>query len=431
MRKRYAIIGISGRSRTFTDNILNTYKGRAEIVALLDRNHKRMEVFNKEHGMNIPCYNEKEFNRMITETKPDCAIISTIDATHHTYVIAALKRNIDAVCEKPMTVDEKRVRAIIAAKNKSKGNLQITFNARYQPVHTAIYDMIRNGKIGKPVHVDFNTYLDTFHGASFFKRWNRYENQGGSLLVHKACHHFDLVNWWLGQKPVEVFAYGKLNYYNPNSPHNPEKIDGRRCSTCRTKCPYYLRHCSPTGGDSKDEHLVNFNNPGKNELFGAVDGYYADRCIFDSGIDTWDTFCAIAKYDGGAMMSFSLNASLPYEGYRLAINGTEGRIESDCVHGSGGRLPFPKPRPQNIRYFPLFGEMQTIKVMSKGGGHGGADPLLMKEIFAGKNTKDRAKRFAAVMDGAMSVLVGVAARTSLKTGRPVKIADLLNERRQR
>nr|WGE05256.1 Gfo/Idh/MocA family oxidoreductase [Bacillus subtilis] len=33
------------------------------------------------------------------------------------------------------------------------------------------------------------------------------------LSVHKSTHHFDLVNWWLGQNPEEVFAYGALNYY--------------------------------------------------------------------------------------------------------------------------------------------------------------------------------------------------------------------------
>jgi len=424
MKKRYAIIGVSGRSGTFTGSILKNFSDRAEIVALLDRNRKRMEVFNEDNDLSIPCYSEKEFDKMVAETKPDCVIISTTDATHHIYIVAALKHNIDAVCEKPMTIDEEKVRAILAAQQESSAELQVTFNYRYGPVATKIREMVLDGAIGKPTQIDFNYLLDTFHGASFFKRWNRYEKQGGSLLVTKACHHFDLANWWIGQKPVEVFAYGALNYYGPDGPNNPEKTDGRRCSSCTARCQYYLRHASAAGG-SQDEHLINFNNPGRNELFGAVDGYYADRCIFDSDIDTWDTFCATVRYDGGAMMSYSLNASAPYEGYRLAINGTEGRLESDSVHGSGMRLPFPAPPPQNIRYFPLFDGMQTIEVIFKGGGHGGGDPILKKEVFAGRDENDRTRRFAGAMDGAMSVLVGVAARISLKTGKPVRIKDLL------
>jgi predicted dehydrogenase len=422
-KKRYAIVGVSGRSKAFTDRILNEYSKTTEIVALLDINHARIDSFNEDHELTLPGYNETEFDKMVTETKPDAVIISTTDSTHHTFIIAAMEHNIDAICEKPMTTDAEKTRAILAAEKKSRANIIVTFNYRYTPITTKIKELMLDGAIGRPTQVDFNYYLDTFHGASYFKRWNRYEEISGSLLITKACHHFDLANWILGQQPVEVFAFGALNYYGTDGTENPQKIDGRRCSTCDEKCQYYLRHS--TGGGSHDEHLINFNNPGKNEAFAAVDGYYADRCIFDSDIDTWDTFSISVLYSGGTMMSYSLNASLPYEGYRLSINGTEGRIESDAFLGGPSRLPFPEPPPQNIRYFPLFDGMQTIEVINKGGGHGGADPLIMHEIFNGPDKSDRTKRYAGAWDGAMSVLLGVAARESLKAGKSIKIADLL------
>ncbi len=422
-KKRYAIVGVSGRSQAFTDRILNEYSDIAEIVALLDINHARIDSFNEKHELTLPGYSETEFAKMAAETKPDAVIISTTDSTHHTFIIAAMEHNIDAICEKPMTTDAEKTRAILAAEKKSSANVVITFNYRYTPITTKIKELMLDGAIGRPTQVDFNYYLDTFHGASYFKRWNRYEAISGSLLITKACHHFDLANWMLGQQPVEVFAFGSLNYYGADGPKNPKKVDGRRCSTCKEKCQYYLRHS--TGGGSQDEHLINFNNPGKNEAFASVDGYYADRCIFDSDIDTWDTFSLSVRYSGGTIMSYSLNASLPYEGYRLAINGTEGRIESDAFLGGATRLPFSEPAPQTIRYFPLFDGMQTIEVINKGGGHSGADPLIMHEIFNSPDESDRTKRYAGAWDGAMSVLLGVAARESLKTGKSVKIADLL------
>lgn len=425
-KKRYAIVGISGRSRSFTARITGLYKDTCEIVALLDRNHARMEEFNRENGMTHPCYGADEFDRMAKETRPDAVIISTTDATHHLYIIAALQRNIDAITEKPMTTDEEKVNAIFRAAGKSKARVYVTHNYRYAPLHTKMKQLVLDGAVGRPLQIDFNYYLDTYHGSSYFKRWNRYQAEGGSLLLSKASHHFDLANWFLGQKPVEVFAYGALNYYGPDGKYNPKKIDGRRCSTCKTKCAYFLRHSSPEGG-SHDEHLISFNNPGKNELFGAVDGYYADRCIFDSDIDTWDTFSLVAKYDGGAMMSYSLNASVPYEGYRLAINGTDGRIETEVFHGGPTRLPFPEPRTQQIRHIPLFEGLNTIEVINKGGGHGGADPLMMRDLFVGPDKKDTTGMFATQMDGAMAVLLGVAARKSLKSGKPVRISDLLGK----
>lgn len=423
MKKKYAIVGLSGRSRGFINAILEIYKDCSEIVALLDSNQARIDDYNENYNLSLPGYHENEFDLMVAETKPDAVIVSTTDATHHTYIIAALKHNIDVVSEKPMTIDAEKTRAILEAEKNSNASLQVTFNYRYAPVHTKIKEMMMDGAVGKPTHIDFNYYLDTFHGASYFKRWNRYEKQAGSLLLSKACHHFDLVNWWLGQNPVEVFAYGALNYYGVDGPCNPAKVDGRRCSSCKSKCKYYLRHVS--AGTSVDEHLINFNNPGKNEKFGAVDGYFADRCIFDSDIDTWDTFTVTARFDGGAIMSYSLNASVPYEGYRVGINGTEGRVESKVI-GRGMRSPFPGPqRPQHIKYFPMFEGMQTIEVINKGGGHGGGDPVMRDEIFMGRNKNDRTKRFAGSWAGAISVLLGIAARESLKSGNPVKISDLL------
>jgi predicted dehydrogenase len=322
-----------------------------------------------------------------------------------------------------MAIDAGQVRAVLAAEAKSRASIMVAFNYRYTPVTTRIRELILDGAIGRPTQVDFNYFLDTFHGASYFKRWNRHVAESGSLLVTKASHHFDLVNWMINQDPVEVFAYGSLNYYGPDGPENPAKVDGRRCSTCGDKCAYYRRHAS--GDGSRDEHLINFNNPGKNELFASVDGYYADRCIFDSDIDSWDTFSLSVRYSGGVMMSYSLNASLPYEGYRLAINGTGGRIESEAFHGGPTRLPFPEPPAQNIRLFPLFEGMQTIDVIDGEGGHGGADPLIMQELFNGRDKADRTRRLAGARAGAMSSLVGIAARESLCCGRPVRIADLL------
>ena len=55
--------------------------------------------------------------------------------------------------------------------------------------------------------------LDTKHGADYFRRWHRDKAHSGGLLVHKASHHFDLVNWWIQSAPTRVFASGGLRFY--------------------------------------------------------------------------------------------------------------------------------------------------------------------------------------------------------------------------
>ncbi|MDD3064303.1 MAG: gfo/Idh/MocA family oxidoreductase, partial [Massilibacteroides sp.] len=56
-------------------------------------------------------------------------------------------------------------------------------------------------------------------------------------------------------------------------------------------------------------------------------------------------------------------------------------------------------------------------------GHGGGDALLKDQIFI-PNTPDPLKQCAGIRDGAFACLVGIAARKSIETKQPVKIADL-------
>ena len=97
--------------------------------------------------------------------------------------------------------------------------------------------MLLSGVIGEITSVDFHWYLDTQHGADYFRRWHAFQACSGSLFVHKATHHFDLLNWYLASEPKEIFARGALRHYGTNGPYR-----GQRCKTCPHAdiCPYYF-----------------------------------------------------------------------------------------------------------------------------------------------------------------------------------------------
>src|SRR5690625_2589506 len=310
---------------------------------------------------------------------------------------------------------------IMDDESNSGGKVIVTFNYRYSPIHTKIKELILDGKVGRITSIDLNWYIDTYHGASYFKRWNRTRENSGGLSIHKSTHHFDLVNWWIDQKPEEVFAYGALNYYDPDGELNPKKEDGRYCGTCHVKqdCTYFMRW-STRGKEvvPEDDHLTNI---AANRSF---TNYRGDACIFDSEIDIEDTYVASIKYDQGVFLSYSVNFSTPYEGYRLAINGTKGRIETMEYH-SPKRVPFPTP-VQTIDYFPLFGSKETIHVVPRAGGHGGGDPVLLEDLFLGPDPNRNYEILSGAEDGAYSVCVGEAVWKSARDNHPIRIDDLLN-----
>ena len=150
---------------------------------------------------------------MIAETKPDVVIVTTMDATHHQYICRAMELGCDAITEKPMTTDDAKARQIFDTIEKTGRSLRVTFNYRYAPLATTVRELIMEGTIGRPRHVDFSWVLDTRHGADYFRRWHREKDKSGGLLVHKSTHHFDLINWWIDSIPQTVYAQGDLHFY--------------------------------------------------------------------------------------------------------------------------------------------------------------------------------------------------------------------------
>ncbi|NLF21645.1 MAG: Gfo/Idh/MocA family oxidoreductase [Lentisphaerae bacterium] len=426
-KKRYVQVGIGGRSVMYTEAILKHFPKEAELVGLCDVNAGRMELRNrlvaeKYQAPPVPTYPAEAFDRMIREQKPDVVIVTTRDSFHDDYIVRAMELGCDVITEKPMTIDARKCQRIVDTARKTKRRVRVTFNYRYSPPRTQVKDLLMRGTIGKILSVDFKWLLNTSHGADYFRRWHREKANSGGLMVHKATHHFDLVNWWLSAAPVEVFAMGARRFYGAdNGMAEQLGLKGRaeRCldCPCKRKCKFYL---DLRQGDLKRLYLDCEQH----------DGYIRDRCVFGRTMDIEDTMNLVVRYDTGAFMSYSLNAFMPWEGYQIAFNGTKGRLEHDCVEsvyisGDGRVQGETIPNGTHIRVYPHFKPARSVKVAVAKGGHGGGDYPLLVDIFAARPPRDPYLRAADVGAGALSILTGVAANKSMRTGRPVMIDSLV------
>jgi predicted dehydrogenase len=298
----------------------------------------------------------------------------------------------------------------------------VTFNYRYAPVRSQVKALLAEGVIGDVLSVDFHWNLDTTHGADYFRRWHRRRENSGGLLVHKATHHFDLVNWWLDSRPVRVSASGRRAYYTAETAE-ALGLAGRaeRCLDCAVaaRCPFHL--------DLRHERWL----AALYHEHEGHDGYRRDGCVFSEEIDIEDTMQAWVEYASGARLSYSLHAFMPWEGYEIAFNGTRGRLEHGCretvyVSGDGSVPGALEPEGSHIRLHPHFGEPRDIAVEGGVGGHGGGDALLLEALF-GPEAPDPLGRAADHRAGAWSIATGIAANRSIATGAPVRVADLLPE----
>ena len=404
-RRRYAMVGTGHRGTgMWGKDIFDRYSNEVEFVGLCDKNGKRAEAGRKLIGAECPTFTN--FDEMVTRVKPDLLMVTTMDSTHHQFITSALAKGIDVITEKPMVTQAVDCQAVLDAEKKYNRKINVAFNYRYAPKHQKIKELLQSGEIGKITSVDFSWYLDTSHGADYFRRWHRLKSGGGSLWVHKATHHFDLINWWLAADPVEISAYGDLNVYGKNG-----EFRHTNCRSCphKAKCPFYW-------DVTKDPRLTKLYSECED-----VDGYMRDGCVFKEDIDIYDTMSAAIKYSNGVSMSYSLNASMPIEGYRVAFNGTKGRLEVRDYE----KQPWPEQFQSEMYLMKNFSrKRERIEMPDIASGHGGGDDRLRDLIFKKIQLPDHLK-LPDSRAGAMSCLTGIAARTSIEQKRPVKIGELI------
>jgi predicted dehydrogenase len=423
-RKRYAQVGLGSRGEMYWEAIADRFADTSELVGVADVNAGRAERVRAalaKRGIDVPVYAADAFDRMLSERKPDVVIVTSKDSTHDHYIVKALDGGSDVITEKPLTIDEVRLQRILDALKRTGRTVRVTFNYRYSPVRMQVKELLASGIIGQVLSVDFNWNLNTDHGADYYRRWHRNKENSGGLLVHKATHHFDLVNWWLDSAPATVAAMGKRDFYTERQAAE-YGLEGHseRCHTCPVsgKCNFFLDIAA-------NENLKSLYLD--NEQF---DGYYRDRCVFSPLIDIEDTMCLVVRYRTGALMSYSLNSFLPWEGYRACFNGAKGRLEhvaQETVYISGdGTVPGEmKHGATTIMVYPHFRKAYNVRIKKSTGGHGGGDDRLLEDIFGTTKRRDPLGQRADHRAGAYSILTGIAANKSIRTGQIVDVASLV------
>jgi predicted dehydrogenase len=408
----------------YTKALTGSHAHCGTLVGVCDANAGRLKKCTDalaERGIAVRGYADSEFDRMIAECRPDSVIVTSPDFTHDRYICRAMELGCDAITEKPMTIDAARCQRIIDTQRHTGRSCRVTFNYRYSPPRTQLKDLLMSGVIGDIVSVDFHWLLDTKHGADYFRRWHRRKENSGGLMVHKATHHFDLVNWWLSSVPDTVHAVGGRNFYLPQTAERYGLTNrAERCLDCPegARCPFRI---DLRGNKSLKALYLDHEQH---------DGYFRDRCVFSPDIDIEDTMQLTVQYTNGTAMSYSLHAFMPWEGHLVSFNGTKGRIEHKCeetvyINGDGSVPGALKKEGTWTRIYPHFAPAYEVDVWKGTGGHGGGDNLLLDDLFLPERREDRYLHAADHRAGAYSILTGIAANRSMQTGQPVKVSDLV------
>lgn len=445
--RRVAIVGTGSRARLYTRG-LAARSGYA-VAALCDPSPTRMAYHNRlltSAGRSAAsAWSPERFAAMLVTEGISEVVVATVDELHDQYIVPAVEAGCRVVTEKPMTTDAPKCQAILDATGRTGNSLTVAFNYRYNPVHERVWRLLHEQAIGEVLSVHFEWLLDVRHGADYFRRWHREKARSGGLMVHKASHHFDLVNWWLGSSPREVFGYGRLGFYGA--------VAGRRHGQRRE---YTRAHGSPEAAgdpfalDISAAELLR-------ELYLAAEadsGYLRDRNVFDDGISIEDDMAVLVRYASGASMSYHLTAYSPWEGYRVMFNGSAGRLELEVTESAWqptpgraapadgaihGEAAMANAGGATIRLRKHWQPPEDVPVAVGHGGHGGGDSRMLTALYgpadshddsepgtAQTDPGDASRQSAGERDGALALVVGAAANECFLTGQPVRTADLMS-----
>lgn len=381
-RINVGVVGLGGRGLHFCN--LYSQHAEARLHSVCDLQPARIEKARARFGGGISAFTNVE--EMCADPALDAVIVATYDHQHTEPTIQALDAGKHTLVEKPLAQTIEDCRAMIEAARRSTGVFMVGLELRHCVLFERMKELLDDGAIGD-VKVGIGLDNVSVGGNYFYHGRTRYKDFIKSLLVQKACHSLDLLNWFMGGRPTRVFALGGLDYYGRTAPAD------RRCRDCgRRECPFFV-----------DYHRFVMDYGAEVEL--------PDLCVWGEDATTLDNSELVIQYDNGTKATFTECHFTPEYSREFTLIGAEGKMYGH--YNNEGHFV--------IRIDHRFSDrIDEYRPVHPGGGHGGGDPRLLDEFVRccrGENVDPRSGVLAAYD----STVLGICAEQSIDAGQPIDI----------
>ncbi len=169
-----------------------------ELIAVADLNAARAEQVAQTHGARA----FTDYEVMLHTVDVDVVAVATPDHLHRAPVVTALRAGKHVFMEKPLATTAQDAHDIVAAAASAKVVAMVNFSQRYVSDHVWIKRAIENGELGQPAFI-LSVKFDTRSvPTGMIASWAAQT----SPLYFMSSHDLDLVHWFLGANPIDVFA---------------------------------------------------------------------------------------------------------------------------------------------------------------------------------------------------------------------------------
>lgn len=258
----------------------------------------------------------------------DLVMIGSPNHLHYEHLLAAFRAGCPVFAEKPIVRTEAETFAL-AKHLGAAPPLYVGLVMRSMPIVREVLARVDGGALGEVVSMDATEHLPPEHGGYLARNWRRKEQWGGSFLLDKVCHDFDIFGRIAKSRPARVASFGGRRIFEP----------------ARAK-----------------EH----------EAYSSFDaGWSGANDAFHSDMDVTDHQTALVEYANGMRLSFHSNSHTSLTERRWYIAGSEGTLIADLVRNRVMfRRAHDRARPERIDYGGRTAD-----------AHNGADQAMARDLL--------------------------------------------------
>ena len=286
-------------------------------------------------GMGVACASEAE---LAARGPFDLLMIGSPNHLHLAHLHFALTLDCPVFTEKPIVRTEAESFELAAKLGRTETPpLFVGLVMRSMPIVREVIRRVDEGQLGRLVSIDATEHLHPEHGGYLARNWRRRKDWGGSYLLDKVCHDFDIFNRLAGARPARVASFGGRSIFTPEEAARPRTYDDGQ--------PAYVMHDA---------------------------GWSGANDAFQSDMDVTDHQTAMVEYASGLRLSFHANSHVALQERRWYLAGTDGTLVADLVRN---RLTFRRTlargRPEKMEFGHLTDD-----------NHNGADQAMARDLKA-------------------------------------------------
>ena len=364
---RIGVIGAGGRGRIAAHAHLPGQGSR--VTACCDINPAVLATCRERYGAEL--FATADWRELLAQPL-DAVFICTPDFLHEEQAAEALAAGKAVYLEKPMAITIAGCDRVLAAAKAGGGRLFVGHNMRYMGIIRKMKALIDAGTVGEVKSVWCRHFI-SYGGDAYFRDWHAERKNTTGLLLQKGAHDLDVIHWLSGAYTTRVSAFGNLAVYGDLPRRRPEE-------------------------------------PGR-PAFNAMHWPPPAQSGFNPLIDIEDQNVVILQMERGILGAYLQCHFTPDACRNYTVIGTEGRIEN-LGDSPDSPIAVWNRRTDTYRLFP---DQVHRGEESAREGHGGADPVIVKEFLdfaCGRITVTTATPEAA----RMAVAVGCQATESLRSG---------------